>query len=89
MQKTIIFSTLLLAGTTAQSQVQNTSGDSIDLPDVVVTATRSDVAKDQLATAATVFTRKDIERLQVQTLPDLLRNSVGVDVVQSGGMGKT
>ncbi len=88
MQKTIIFSTLLLAGTNAQSQVQNTSGDSIDLPDVVVTATRSDVAKDQLATAATVFTRKDIERLQVQTLPDLLRNAVGVDVIQSGGMGK-
>lgn len=89
MQKTLTLSTLLLAGFNAQSQAQDTSGDSINLPDVVVTATRSDVAKDQLATAATVFTRKDIERLQVQTLPDLLRNSVGVDVTQSGGMGKT
>lgn len=87
MQKTFIFSTLLLTGFNAQSETVTTK-DSVNLPDLVVTATRTAVAKDQLAAAATVFTRKDIERLQVQSVPDLLKNTVGVDVVQNGGLGK-
>jgi len=44
---------------------------------MVVTATRTEVAKNQLAAATTVYTRKDIERLQVQTLPELLRGTTG------------
>jgi vitamin B12 transporter len=84
MQK-IIASSILLAGfnTPVFSQDIPTS-----LPDTVVTATRSDIAKNELATAATVFTREDIDRLQVKTLPELLRGSAGVDVTQTGGYGK-
>jgi vitamin B12 transporter len=88
MQKTFIFSTLLLTGFNAQSETDTTK-DSVNLPELVVTATRTAIAKDQLSAAATVFTRKDIERLQVQSLPDLLKNTVGVDVAQNGGLGKT
>ena len=84
MQK-IIFSSLLLTGFStplhAQDMLQN-------FPDMVVTATRTETAKNQLATAATVYTRKDIERLQVKTLPELLSGSAGIDIVQSGGYGK-
>ena len=71
MQK-IIASSILLAGfnTPVFSQDNPTR-----LPDTVVTATRSEIAKNQLATAATVFTREDIDRLQVKTLPELLRGS--------------
>ncbi len=84
MQK-IIASFILLAGfnTPVFSQDNPTS-----LPDTVVTATRSEIAKNELATAATVFTREDIDRLQVKTLPELLRGSAGVDVTQTGGYGK-
>jgi outer membrane cobalamin receptor len=61
MQK-IIFSSLLLAGFSAQSQAQeNPTDNSLELPNMVVTATRTEVAKNQLATATTVYTRKDIE----------------------------
>ena len=61
-----------------------------DLPEMVVTATRSGTeSKDKLATAATVYTRADIDRLQVRTLPELLRGTTGVDIVQNGGYGKT
>jgi vitamin B12 transporter len=88
MQK-IIFSSLLLAGFSAQSQAQeNPTDNSLELPNMVVTATRTEVAKNQLATATTVYTRKDIERLQVQTLPDLLKGTSGIDVTQQGGYGK-
>jgi vitamin B12 transporter len=89
MQK-IIFSSLLLAGINAQSQAQeNQTNNSLELPNMVVTATRTEVAKNQLAAANTVYTRKDIERLQVQTLPELLKGTSGIDMTQAGGYGKT
>ena len=88
MQKFIV-SSLLLAGINAQSQAQeNPTDNSLELPNMVVTATRSELAKNQLAASATVYTRKDIERLQVQTLPDLLKGTSGIDITQQGGYGK-
>ena len=88
MQK-FIAGSLLLAGINAQSQAQeNPTDNSLELPNMVVTATRTEVAKNQLAAAATVYTRKDIERLQVQTLPDLLKGTSGIDMTQQGGYGK-
>lgn len=60
-----------------------------DLPDMVVTATRSgEIAKNKLSAAATVYTREDIERLQAKSIPELLRGTAGVDVTQSGGAGQ-
>jgi vitamin B12 transporter len=88
MQK-LLFSSLLIAGFNPLLQAQPTSGsDSLTLPNTVVTATRTEVAKNRLAAAATVYTRKDIERLQVKTLPELLRGSTGVDITQQGGYGQ-
>ncbi len=89
MQK-LLFSTLLITGFTAQSLAQETAApDSLALPDMVVTATRTEIAKNQLAAAATVYTRADIERLQVKTFPDLLRGTTGIDMTQQGGDSKT
>jgi vitamin B12 transporter len=88
MQK-FIASSLLVAGFNTPAFSQDTPVDSVlALPDMVVTATRSETAKNQLATAATVYTRKDIDRLQVKTLPELLRGSAGIDMTQNGGYGK-
>ncbi|MDP1666806.1 MAG: TonB-dependent receptor [Methylobacter sp.] len=84
MQK-FIFGSLLLTGFNAQLHAQETPQN---LPDLVVTATRTETAKNQLAAAATVYTRKDIERLQAKTLPELLSGTTGIDIVQSGGYGK-
>ncbi len=85
MQK-FIFGSLLLTGFNAQIQAQDTVQN---LPNMVVTATRTETAKNQLATAATVYTRKDIERLQAKTLPELLSGTTGIDITQNGGLGKT
>jgi vitamin B12 transporter len=88
MQK-IIASSLLLAGFNTPAFSQDTPVDpSLALPEQVVTATRSETARNQLATATTVYTRKDIDRLQVKTVPELLRGSAGIDVTQTGGYGK-
>ncbi len=87
MQK-ILISSLMLAGVSSTLTVQAANEDAINLPDTVVTATRSDTARTELATAATVFTREDIEQSQARTLPDLLKGSTGIDVAQSGGYGQ-
>ena len=84
MQK-LIFGSLLITGFNSQLQAQETPQN---LPDLVVTATRTETAKNQLAAAATVYTRKDIERLQAKTLPELLSGTTGIDMAQSGGYGK-
>ncbi|MFM8340827.1 MAG: TonB-dependent receptor domain-containing protein, partial [Methylomonas sp.] len=87
MQKSL-FSSLLLASVSASLTAQAANNDEINLPETLVTATRSDTAKNELASASTVYTREDIERLQVRTLPDLLKGSAGVDLVQNGGYGQ-
>ena len=88
MQKSL-FSSLLLASVSASLTAHAANNDEINLPETLVTATRSDTLKNELASASTVYTREDIERLQVRTLPDLLKGSAGLDVVQNGGYGQT
>ncbi|OAI21553.1 TonB-dependent receptor [Methylomonas lenta] len=89
MQK-ILFHSLILAGVGTSLSTQAANSDEVsNLPETVVTATRTDTARDQLATANTVFTREKIEQLQVRTLPELLKYAPGVDITESGGYGKT
>ncbi|MGZ8176020.1 MAG: TonB-dependent receptor domain-containing protein, partial [Methylobacter sp.] len=76
MQK-LIFGSLLITGFNTQLYAQEAPQN---LPDLVVTATRTETAKTQLAAAATVYTRKDIERLQAKTLPELLSGTTGIDM---------
>jgi len=65
------------------------AGEPIALPELVVTATRTETPVKQLSTATTVYTRKDIEKYQVNTLPELLKRTTGIDMTQNGGLGKT
>jgi vitamin B12 transporter len=59
-----------------------------DLPDtIVVTATRIPTPELQVASSITVISADDIAARQVQTLPDLLKQVPGLNVVQTGGPG--
>ncbi len=89
--KKLLFSTVLLTGANASllHAQTNPTQSTLDLPEMVVTATRSETPRNQLSAASTVYTRNDIERLQVKTLPELLRGSTGLDMTQSGGLGTT
>ncbi len=65
------------------------ASETLSLPNLLVTATRTETAVNQLATATTIYTRKDIEKYQVNTLPELLKRTTGIDMTQNGGLGKT
>jgi vitamin B12 transporter len=61
------------------------SGDS--LQPIVVTATRIPTPEIQVASSITVVMAEEIAARQIQTLPDLLKELPGLNVVQSGGPG--
>ena len=86
MQTKIIASAWLITG--FHTALADNTSNITALPDTVVTATRSETDPKELATAITVYTRKDIERLQVRTLPDLFKGSLGIDIAQNGGYGQ-
>ena len=54
---------------------------------IVVTATRIPTPEIEVASSISVVTAKDIAARQVETLPDLLKQVPGLNVVQSGGPG--
>ncbi|TAN80253.1 MAG: TonB-dependent receptor, partial [Gallionella sp.] len=58
------------------------------LPDIVVTATRTAQSADATLASVAVITRRDIERLQAQSLPDVLRGVAGLTFSNNGGEGK-
>ena len=58
------------------------------LPDTVVTATRTAQSADATPASVSIITRQDIERLQAQSLPDVLRGVAGLTLSNSGGAGK-
>jgi vitamin B12 transporter len=59
-----------------------------DGPDtIVVTATRIPTPEIQVASSISVVTAADIADRQIQTLPDLLKDLPGLNVIQTGGAG--
>jgi vitamin B12 transporter len=55
---------------------------------ILVTATRTVQTEDETLASVSVITRHDIERLQPQSLQDLLRGVPGLTLSNSGGAGK-
>jgi vitamin B12 transporter len=55
--------------------------------DLVVTATRIPTPEVEIGNSISVITADEIAARQLQTLPDLLREVPGLNVVQSGGPG--
>ncbi len=55
---------------------------------VIVTATRTALTEDESLASVTVITREQIERLQAQSIQELLRGVAGVDISNNGGPGK-
>jgi vitamin B12 transporter len=73
---------LPLIGITAAQAEPNDGPDT-----VVVTATRIPTPEAQVASSITVVTAEDIDARQLRTLPDLLQQVPGLNVVQTGGPG--
>ena len=82
MKKTFIRA--LLAGAALYGSVSQAASNE----EIVVTGTRTPVEVNNLPAAVTVLNREDIEELQVNSVPELLRGVAGIDVTISGGYGK-
>ena len=54
------------------------SGNAIDIAEVIVTATRTAITADSALAAVEVIDRAAIERSQARSLPDLLRGRAGI-----------
>ena len=81
--KKIIIASLYLFSTLPASVYAE---DTLALAPLTVTATRSE--RDSRLVSSTVITRYDIERKQINSIEQTLRGIAGVNVVNSGGLGK-
>lgn len=81
---------LAIPGALLAQQRPESEADSVPLvhaPPIVVTAHRVETAAARVASAVTVITRHELERRQLRTVLDALRDVPGVTIVQNGGPG--
>lgn len=64
------------------------AADTATVDEVVVTAARLAQPLSDVIGSATVITRAEIQRRQVQSVQDLLRGEAGISVANNGGLGK-
>ncbi|MEL0168281.1 MAG: TonB-dependent receptor [Pseudomonadaceae bacterium] len=81
MYKSLLIIPGLLACAIAQAN------DALSLPDTIVTASRQVEDRAATSSANTVFTRDDIDRLQPNSITDLLRRVPGLSITTNGGLG--
>lgn len=68
-------------------QAEAISSDNSDLPQIVVTATKTANTVDETLAPVTIITREDIQRSQANSVMELLMNTPGIDFTSSGGLG--
>jgi vitamin B12 transporter len=71
------------AGAFADEELQPSDA----LSRVIVSATRLPTPEDEVASSVTLITAADIAAEQTRTLPDILQQVPGLNIVQSGGVG--
>ena len=76
---------LIVASMLASPRVHADGEDSLE--PVVVTATGLPTPRSQVASSITVISAEDIAATQAQSLPEVLKNVPGLNLVQSGGPG--
>ena len=87
MLKSFLLSSAALAALSGTALAQSESDLTVPPERVVVTATRVATPLDQVASAITVIDAADIEARQERSLPDVLRDVPGLNLVQTGGEG--
>lgn len=61
----------------------------LQLKEVVITATRTETRTDELVSDVVVVTRAQIEQSTARTLPEILARSAGLQISSNGGLGKS
>ena len=87
MLKSLFLSSAALAALTISASAQSQNSLSVPPENVVVTATRIATPIDQVASSMTVIDAADIDTRQQRSLPEVLRDVPGLNLVQAGGLG--
>ena len=87
MLKTAFLSSAALAALCLSASAQTINNFGVPSENVVVTATRIATPVEQVASSITVINAADIDARQQRSLPDVLRDVPGLNLVQSGGEG--
>ena len=85
MRKSLLLIAVFAPLSLAQAAPNAATDD--ELETLVVTATRIPTPELDVASSITVITADDIAARQVRTLPDLLKEVPGLNLVQTGGPG--
>ncbi|HXC21709.1 MAG TPA: TonB-dependent receptor [Steroidobacteraceae bacterium] len=85
MRKSLLLIAVFVPLSTALAAPNAATDD--ELETLVVTATRIPTPELDVASSITVITADDIAARQVRTLPDLLKEVPGLNLVQTGGAG--
>ena len=81
------FAINLFALHAAAAVADDESPPSDALARVIVSATRLPTPEDEVASSVTLITAADIEAEQARTLPDILQQVPGLNILQTGGIG--
>ncbi|MGR9114695.1 MAG: TonB-dependent receptor plug domain-containing protein, partial [Gammaproteobacteria bacterium] len=81
--KKVLFSSILLTGVSAQLPAQ----PPLTLSPLTVTATRTEHSTRLASTV--VISREQIEKRQINSIEDALRGMAGINIANTGGLGKS
>jgi vitamin B12 transporter len=70
------------------SAVAQAGEDAVPLETMVITANRTETKEKEVGSSLTVITADEIQKRQVLTVTDALRLVPGLDIVNSGGLGR-
>ncbi len=87
MLKLFLLSSAALVVSVLPAMAQSENDLTVPPENVVVTATRIATPANQVASSITVIDAADIDQRQERSLPDILADAPGLNLVQSGGEG--
>ncbi|MBI5673320.1 MAG: hypothetical protein HZC50_08790 [Nitrospirae bacterium] len=72
---------------TSAQEVAMADQPELQAPDVVISATKTEIPAKQVTSAVEVITGEDLQQRKIRTVAEALRWASGLAVFQSGGLG--
>ncbi len=80
---------VILPSAFAQDIAMADQQETVEAPDVVISATKTEMPAKQVTSAVEVITGEEMQQRKVRTVGEALRWAQGLSVLQSGGLGTT
>lgn len=85
MKKKTLLALLALTLSTPYTYAEEMVPDEFTLPEIVVTATKTDIDKKLVPASVEVITQADIQARGAQTLKDVITNATAISIIRSTG----